>query len=183
MYSKTDNFKSIRDINVWERLIWITCKFIRNDYARWKSNYLCIICISYVCYKRSHMVVLLSFNSKWYFKCFVSPSAGNIYDNDKCSDTYLPRIFIWKENTKYEELINESYIVKCKISTHTMIKMNVLRMMALYMDHVICLLSLKEAGAFLTVKHRYTPNKSMSTSTEKENKMFNKKRSLIHRKK
>lgn len=64
-----------------------------------------------------------------------------------------------------------------------MIKMNVLRMMALYMDHVICLLSLKEAGAFLTVKHKYTPNKSMSTSTEKENKMFNKKRSLIHRKK
>lgn len=128
------------------------------------------------------MVVLLSFNSKWYFKCFVSPSAGNIYDNDECSDTSLPRIFIWKENTKYEELINESYIVKCKISTHTMIKMNVLRMMALYMDHVICLLSLKEAGAFLTVKHRYTPNKSMSTSTEKENKMFNKKRSLIHRK-
>lgn len=55
-----------------------------------------------------------------------------------------------------------------------MIKMNVLRMMALYMDHVICLLSLKEAGAFLTVKHRYTPNKSMSTSTEKKNKMFNK---------
>lgn len=106
-----------------------------------------------------------------------------LVNNDKCSDTSLPRIFIWKENTKYEELINESYIVKCKISTHTMIKMNVLRMMALYMDHVICLLSLKEAGAFLTVKHRYTPNKSMSTSTEKENKMFNKKRSLIHGKK
>lgn len=106
-----------------------------------------------------------------------------LVNNDECSDTSLPRIFIWKENTKYEELINESYIVKCKISTHTMIKMNVLRMMALYMDHVICLLSLKEAGAFLTVKHRYTPNKSMSTSTEKENKMFNKKRSLIHRKK
>lgn len=122
------------------------------------------------------MVVLLSFNSKLYFKCFVSPSAGNIlvYDNDKCSDTSIPRIFICKEDTKYEELINESSIVKCKISTHTMIKMNVLRMMALYMDHVICLLSLKEAGAFLTVKHRYTPNKSMSTSTEKKNKMFNK---------
>lgn len=58
------------------------------------------------------MVVLLSFNSKWYFKYFVSPSAGNIYDNDKCSDTYLPRIFIWKENTKYEELIDKWFLYR-----------------------------------------------------------------------
>lgn len=46
--------------------------------------------------------------------------------------------------------------------------MNVLRIMALYIDHVMCLLSLNEAGAFRTVKHRYTPNKSMNTSTEEK---------------
>lgn len=129
------------------------------------------------------MVVLLFFNLKWYFKCFVLFLVGNICDNDKCFDICLLWIFIWKENIKYEELINEFYIVKCKISIYIMIKMNVFRMMVLYMDYVICLFLLKEVGVFFIVKYRYILNKSMSILIEKENKMFNKKWFLIYRKK
>lgn len=34
------------------------------------------------------------------------------------------------------------------------------------MDHVMCLLSLKVAGALRTVKQRYTPNSNITISTE-----------------
>lgn len=38
-------------------------------------------------------------------------------------------------------------------------------MIALYSAHEMCLLSLKDAGALRTVKHRYTPNSSTRIST------------------
>ena len=50
--------------------------------------------------------------------------------------------------------------------------MKVPRRIALYIDHVICLLSLNVAGALRTVKHRYTPNISIKISTAIKMKTF-----------
>ena len=58
------------------------------------------------------------------------------------------------------------------VNTNLTIKMKVPRRIALYIDHVICLLSLNVAGALRTVKHRYTPNISIKISTAIKMKTF-----------
>jgi hypothetical protein len=50
--------------------------------------------------------------------------------------------------------------------THEVNDITLPKIIALYIAQVMCLLSLKNAGALRTVKHRYTPYKRNSISAE-----------------